>query len=237
MQTVTTLDQLLPLVAQAKTCREFGAIVLASCPPKLKGPLSKQARDYFGWDYNDGLVAYWVSPSSHGETRKAQMAAYNTVWLAVPENKQRRRASIDAWKESNPSYHTEYYQDRRANDPAFKIAGLLRTRLYNAVKTGGAGKSASTLKLVGCTLTKLMEHLEVQFTEGMTWANKGEWEIDHIKPCASFDLTDPAQQRACFHWTNLQPLWAADNKAKSNRLDWSPSAQIEPRVGPTASNL
>lgn len=48
----------------------------------------------------------------------------------------------------------------------------------------------------------------------MTWDNLGEWQIDHRKPCVSFDLTDPEQQRACFHYSNLQPLWEADNKAK-----------------------
>ena len=42
----------------------------------------------------------------------------------------------------------------------------------------------------------------------------GEIHIDHIKPCASFDLTDPAQQKECFNYKNLQPLWAFDNISK-----------------------
>lgn len=54
----------------------------------------------------------------------------------------------------------------------------------------------------------------------MTWANYGKsgWHIDHIKPCASFDLSDPDQQKACFHYSNLQPLWAFDNLSKGAKL-------------------
>ena len=48
----------------------------------------------------------------------------------------------------------------------------------------------------------------------MTWDNHGQWHIDHIKPCAKFDLTDKDQQKACFHYTNLQPLWKEDNLSK-----------------------
>jgi hypothetical protein len=60
----------------------------------------------------------------------------------------------------------------------------------------------------------LRAHLEAQFVPGMTWANHGAWHVDHIRPCASFNLEDPAEQRVCFHFSNLQPLWAQDNLAK-----------------------
>ena len=63
-----------------------------------------------------------------------------------------------------------------------------------------------------------MDHLESLFVPGMTWDNQGEWHIDHVIPCAAFDLTDPAQQSECFHYTNLQPLWAVDNLKKAARL-------------------
>jgi len=53
----------------------------------------------------------------------------------------------------------------------------------------------------------------------MTWENHGEWHIDHIKPCASFDLSDKKEQIMCFHYTNLQPLWGSDNLSKSDKFD------------------
>ena len=56
----------------------------------------------------------------------------------------------------------------------------------------------------------------------MSWENMGEWHLDHIRPCASFDLTDPDQQRQCFHYSNLQPLWASDNLSK--RHSWEPES-------------
>ena len=51
----------------------------------------------------------------------------------------------------------------------------------------------------------------------MTKENYGLWHVDHIIPCASFDLTDPKQQKICFHWSNLQPLKAIDNLKKGTR--------------------
>jgi hypothetical protein len=50
----------------------------------------------------------------------------------------------------------------------------------------------------------------------MTWNNHGKWHIDHIIPCCAFDLADPEQRKRCFHYTNLQPLWAQQNFRK----DW-----------------
>lgn len=76
------------------------------------------------------------------------------------------------------------------------------------------------MRLLGCSIADLCQHLEKQFREGMTWDNycRFGWHVDHIKPCASFDLLDPAQQRACFHYTNLQPLWHWENAAKSDKI-------------------
>jgi len=59
-----------------------------------------------------------------------------------------------------------------------------------------------------------MAHLESLFLPGMSWENRHLWHIDHVLPCAAFDLTNPKEQRRCFHYTNLQPLWALDNIKK-----------------------
>lgn len=74
------------------------------------------------------------------------------------------------------------------------------------------------MELIGCTVEYLRQHLEQQFQPGMSWDNWSisGWHIDHIRPCASFDLTDPIQQAQCFHYTNLQPLWAKDNMIKKD---------------------
>ena len=91
----------------------------------------------------------------------------------------------------------------------------LRSRAYSAIK--GKSKSKHTIELLGCSVEELKIHLEKQFVKDMNWQNYGQWHIDHIKPCSSFDLTDPEQQKLCFHYSNLQPLWAKDNIKKSNK--------------------
>lgn len=105
-------------------------------------------------------------------------------------------------------------RERYATDPQYRILACLRARLTTAFRRGRATKRWNTMQLTGCTLEHLIEHLSAKFTEGMTLDNYGEWEIDHIKPCVSFDLEDAEQVRACFHYTNLQPLWSLDNAAK-----------------------
>ena len=79
-------------------------------------------------------------------------------------------------------------------------------------------KSDTTMKLTGCTLEKLKKHLENKFEDGMDWNNYGVWHVDHIIPCAKFDLSNPGQQQICFHYTNLQPMWGEKNMQKGARL-------------------
>lgn len=110
-----------------------------------------------------------------------------------------------------------YLRKRRATEPLYRVKQGLRARLSQALK--GNIKAATTMQLVGCTIEELKAHLESLFSPGMSWDNYGAqgWHIDHIMPCSSFDLLNPAQQAECFHYTNLQPLWAKDNLMKSDR--------------------
>lgn len=106
---------------------------------------------------------------------------------------------------------------RRKSDPIFRMVESLRLRVRLAIK--GFSKAATTMKLVGCSPGALRAHLESKFRPGMNWENYGlrGWHIDHIRPCASFDMSDPEQQRQCFHYLNLQPLWAVENLKKGAR--------------------
>lgn len=95
-----------------------------------------------------------------------------------------------------------------------------RRRLIASLKRKGSFKCKPSLDLIGCSVSELREHLENLFVEGMSWDNYGYdgWHIDHIIPISSFDLSDPAQQEKCFHYTNLQPLWKKDNFAKGEKI-------------------
>jgi hypothetical protein len=109
------------------------------------------------------------------------------------------------------------YLRGKAAKSNYHISRLLRTRIYRVLK--GQVKSAPTLKLLGCSLDHLRLHIQKQFKRGMNWNNHGTcWHLDHKEPCASFDLSKPEQQRRCFHFTNLQPLFARDNSSKHAKI-------------------
>jgi len=127
----------------------------------------------------------------------------------------------------NKSYHKnkkkiikknmEYERKRLKTDMNWVLKKRLRNRLRQALK--GISKSKSTMELLGVPhMDFLKTWIECKFKEGMTWENRHLWHIDHIKPCSSFDLTKPEEQAKCFHYTNLQPLWASENLSKGNRI-------------------
>lgn len=107
---------------------------------------------------------------------------------------------------------------RKQQDLAYKIQCNLRRRMLLAVQ--GRRKISSTFDLIGCSSEFLKQYLESKFSTGMSWNNYGYkgWHIDHILPCSSFDLTNPEQQKKCFHYSNLQPLWAKDNMTKGDTI-------------------
>lgn len=98
---------------------------------------------------------------------------------------------------------------RRHQAKLDKTADRLRERVRKAL-----GRSPRGHYSLGCTPAQLRAHLERQFLRGMSWANRAEWHIDHIRPLASFDLTDPDQIKIACHFTNLRPIWAKDNLRK-----------------------
>ena len=76
------------------------------------------------------------------------------------------------------------------------------------------------MELVGCGIDALKKHIELKFQDGMSWDNYGKWHIDHVRPCSSFDLSKPEEQSKCFHYSNIQPLWAEENLRKGAKLEW-----------------
>ena len=131
------------------------------------------------------------------------------------ENKEKIKKRLKFYRIKNQSKISEQVKIRRRLDYNFRLSHNLRVRLNQTIK--GKNKSASTMQLIGCSVDKLWNHLESKFESWMTKENYGLWHVDHIKPCAKFDLTCPEQQRTCFHYTNLQPLSATDNLRKGDR--------------------
>lgn len=164
---------------------------------------------------------------------KAERRARNRAYRQTPAYRA-ARAQSRAKRRADPEqanahrvYAAAYHRKRRQADPVHRIGQALRCSVYGGVVRYRRGiKSGRTQELLGCSFEQLAKHLESLWQPGMSWENYGAyriggsmtWHIDHIRPLASFDLTDPEQQKQCFHYTNLQPLWADENIAKSDRI-------------------
>ena len=151
--------------------------------------------------------------------KKRAKANYDPVASSTyyQANKDRHIEQAKKWRAENgdrvKKHRRDWYRKKYHTDPAFRTERICRARISQALN--GNNKSASTIELLGCTIEHARFHIESQFKEGMTWDNI---HIDHIQPCASFDLEDPNEQRKCFHYTNLQPLLAEDNLRKSDSI-------------------
>ena len=162
---------------------------------------------------------------------KVCMNARKKKWKQ--NNPEKVNATNRKWQQNNREKHNarhrkrnqrpdvkEKIRERRKKryrtDPQFRLTGRIRCLTYQALR--GNIKSASTITLLGCTVPRVLEHLDQQFQPGMTWENKGTWHLDHMMPIASFDLTDPEQQRQCCHYTNFQPMWGKENCSKGDKI-------------------
>lgn len=143
---------------------------------------------------------------------------------------QKKRRDSELWK---TRYKHKIYakrKKRRATDPQYKISCNLRTYIFQCVGQKKRTSESRFHSIVGCSPAQLVTHLESKFKPGMSWSNygkgHGKWSIDHIRPCASFDLTDDVQLRQCFGVRNMQPLWWIDNLMKSDKLPLDLSATL-----------
>lgn len=109
---------------------------------------------------------------------------------------------------------TERYRWQMENKPGYAINGRMRTSINKALKGGKAGRRWELL--VGYTIGELMAHLERQLPRGYTMADfgTGRLHIDHIVPKSAFDVTNPAELKACWALSNLRPLPAVVNMRK-----------------------
>lgn len=169
----------------------------------------------------------------HRDARLSQKKEYSS--RKKDEIKQRNRNQYVKNREKRLEYQNEYARKNKEilrpkiaaraikkyhSDLNYKIKSNLANRIWQFFKKG----RAKTMDFVGCSVNELKAYIESKFTDGMSWDNygRGGWHLDHIKPCSKFDLSDPEQQKQCFHYTNLQPLWEADNIRKSNKWEEYP---------------
>jgi hypothetical protein len=174
--------------------------------------------------YNQNLPAH-VREKKNKRAKQYRSTPAGKAMRKKALEKQREFRRTPEGKAKAREYHqrgkhrsNKRYKERYKTDPQFRMAVVLRKRIVMALKARGISKSKSLRELLGCSIPDLKAHLEKQFKPGMSWSNHGDWHIDHIRPCAAFNLALVAEQQVCFHYSNLQPLWAEENMRKSAKL-------------------
>lgn len=176
--------------------------------------INKEKRKRYKKEYNEKnfeKIKNW--PSSNPLRRKQ----YMDKWYNNEDNKNKAKVQQ---KEYNLRFKEEKkvnLKKRYNNEPQFRITVLLRGRLYQMLKTKNIQKSNSSLDMLGCSIEEFKLYLEQQFKPEMNWENHGVvWEIDHIKPCDSFNLEILKEQYECFNYKNLQPLFKTTEIAEQH---------------------
>ena len=109
-------------------------------------------------------------------------------------------------------------EQKEKTDIEFRIKHIVNSRINSAIKTFNSLKTDKTIEYLGCSIGDYIVYLESKFDENMSWNNYGEyWQIDHIKPIASFNLNNEDELYLCFHHTNTQPLEKTENRFKSDK--------------------
>lgn len=142
----------------------------------------------------------WFTDGQKERMRAHRKAVYRRQKSAIDAQRDLKKAKAKAQTSSTPINK--------------RLSANLRSRIKPYVKD-----TKPACSLLGCTIEELKVHLEQCFyfhkTHGpMTFENYGTWELDHIRPLASFDLKNPAQLAQALHYTNLQPMWRDENQVK-----------------------
>lgn len=132
----------------------------------------------------------------------------NREWYEVKGRQYRKKRLVEERCYEHERYH---------NDPNFRMRKILRTRLIKTIK--GIKTSKSLMSYVDVDILTFVKWIEYQWHDNMSWDNYGSlWEVDHVIPCSSYDLTIEENKKECFHWSNMRPLLKTQNMSKSNKI-------------------
>lgn len=158
--------------------------------------------------YAQGIGIKLISRKLNLQPRAVMLLLIQTgINTSARRNYQKRKKPLRTLNGPRKTYQ------RIKSDPVLRLKKQVMGRIWSAIKRQQVNANGS-FALVGCSPKELRDHIAKQFAPGMSFENYGAWHVDHIRPCASFDLHEPNQLKACFNWRNLRPLWAADNIRK-----------------------
>jgi len=158
---------------------------------------------------------------SKPETKKRKSKNHK-VWSE--KNRDRLNDYHQKWREKNINKHREnkrnYEKHRKDTDPLYKLISNFRTAIYQVLKENNIKKNGHYFEILKYTPEQLINHLEKQFSDEMTWDNYGDWHVDHKHPISLYNIKEIGDNEfmKCWSLDNLQPMWSVDNIKKSNKL-------------------
>lgn len=194
---------------QCKTCNQVKALGLL----RKKGlHFSHECLDCS----NEATRASYAA-NINGKRDRLQKVGRDRRLIHADTLNQQKRVYVAANRAKVTSRQNEWLKAKRKSDPVFALKQRIRSLIGNAFLSVGSRKNMETQKILGCTFAEFMSHLEKQFTAGMSWDRMGvEIHMDHIIPL------DTAKNKedviALNHFTNLRPMWAAENIRKGAKL-------------------
>lgn len=175
-----------------------------------------QKRAYYAKWLEENRERVLANKREYNRRRYQSQRAYQTAYRE--KNRESLRIKIRGRYQRNKVKITEKQRRRKAEDPAFRLISCLRSYLWAVLKKADAAKTQRTVKLLGCTPSAFILHIQALFTKEMNWGNQGKvWQLDHIVPCAAFDHSDPMQVASCWHYMNLRPLNTFQNLSEGAR--------------------
>ena len=162
------------------------------------------------------------SDKRHYFKNREKRLQYFSDWQK--DNRDRLNDYHKKWREKNINKHREnkrnYEKNRKSNDPLYKLIGNFRTAIYQVLKENNIKKNGHYFEILKYTPEQLINHLEKQFSDEMTWDNYGDWHVDHKHPISLYNIKEIGDNEfmKCWSLDNLQPMWGVDNIKKSNKL-------------------
>jgi len=163
-----------------------------------------------------------TSDKKYYESNKEKISEYYSEWRE--DNKERLKEYQKKWREENRDKlrktKRDYERNRKARDPLYKLISNFRTAIYTVLKESNVDKYGHYFDILQYTPEELINHLENQFKDDMTWENYGIWHVDHKLPITSFNIKEIGDEEfmRCWCLDNLQPMWGEENIRKSNKI-------------------
>lgn len=204
--------------------------------------ICKKEKDGSRFFYNNKTKRYETSKcydcknTERNERRKTDLVfkeAINNHYKKWAHNKDRSEYNRE-WAKKNRYHINTKRKERQKNNIHCYLRESIRSRISDCLRNyikGKYNKTQASFKYLGCDIETYVAWLEFNFHDGMTWENKGDlWHIDHVKPCASFDLKKEEEMKLCFQWTNTYPLLKEKNITKSNKIDIQYIEKVQEKV-------